>query len=111
MKKIEVKITFIDVFDVVVVFDENEETYKNCHEINNFWSGSEDRLSDAQDCICKCVTRLIAHEIIRLQMQSSFYCGVDAAIKAFNDGIEGFYPIDGRHGIELIYCDNFNLQI
>ena len=110
MKKIEVKVTFVDVFDVVVVFDENEETYKICHEINNFWSGANDRLNEAQDCIYKCVTRLIAHEIIRLQMKSSFYCGEDAAEKAFNEGIEGFYPIDGSYGIKLTYCDDFELN-
>lgn len=110
MQKIEVKITFVDVVDFKVVFDENEETYKLCHEINNFWSRSQDRLSDAQDCIYKCVTRLIAHEIIRLQMRSSFYCGVDAAKEAFNAGIEGFPPIDGSCGIELTYCDDFELR-
>lgn len=109
MQRIEVNITFVDVFDFKVVFDENEETYKLCHEINNFWGGSEDRLSDAQECIYKCVTRLIAHEIIRLQMKSSFYCGVNAAKEAFNYGIEGFPPIDGSNGIELIYCDDFEL--
>jgi hypothetical protein len=109
-KKIEVKVTFIDVFDVVVVFDENEETYKMCHEINNFWGGNEDRLSDAQDCIYKCVARLIAHEIIRLQMKSYFYSGEDAAIKEFNKGIEGFPSIDGSMGIKLKYCDDFELK-
>lgn len=65
---------------------------------------------DAQDCIYKCVTRLIAHEIIRLQMKSSFYCGVNATKEAFNGGIEGFPPIDGSCGIELIYCDDFELR-
>ncbi len=109
MNKIEINITFVDIFDFKVVFNENEETYKLCHEINNFWGGSEDRLSDTQECIYKCVTRLIAHEIIRLQMKSSFYCGVNAAIKAFTSGIEGFPPIDGSSGIELIYCDDFEL--
>lgn len=109
MKKIEVKVTLADVNDFIVVFDENEETYKLCHEINNFWSGSEDRLYDAQECIYKCVSRLIAHEIIRLQMKSSFYCGEDAAIKAFKEGIEGFPPLDGSCGIKLKYCDDFEL--
>ena len=110
MNKVEVKITFVDVVDFIVVFDKDEETYKLCHEINDFWSGSKDRLNDAQDCIYKCVTQLIANEIIRLQMKSSFYCGVDAAKKAFQDGIEGFYPIDGSCGIELTYCDDFELK-
>ncbi|MCG3675607.1 DUF2528 family protein [Aliarcobacter butzleri] len=110
MKKIEVKVTLADVNDFIVVFDENEETYKLCHEINNFWSGSEGRLYDAQECIYKCATRLIAHEIIRLQMKSSFYCGEDAAIKAFKEGIEGFPPIDGSCGIKLKYCEDFELS-
>ena len=43
-------------------------------------------------------------------MKSSIYCGVVAAIKAFNDGIEGFPVIDGREGIKLIYCDDFELD-
>ncbi len=110
MKKIEVKVTLADVNDFIVVFDENEETYKLCHEINNFWSGSEYRFSDAQDCIYKCVSRLIAHEIIRLQMKSSFYCSEDHVIKTFNEGIEGFYPLDGSYGMKLTYCDCFELK-
>lgn len=110
MKKLEVKITFEYISDFVVVFDICEETNKLCHEINNFWSGEKDRLHDAKGCIYKCVTRLIAHEIIRLQMKSSFYCGEDAAIKAFHNGIEGFPPIDGSCGIKLKYCDDFDLR-
>ncbi|KLE01908.1 DUF2528 family protein [Aliarcobacter butzleri] len=110
MKKIEVKVTLADVNDFIIIFDENEETYKLCHEINDFWSGNKDRLYDAQECIYKCVARLIAHEIIRLQMKSSFYCGEDAAIKAFKEGIEGFPPIDGSCGIKLKYCEDFELK-
>ncbi len=110
MKKIEVKVILADVNDFIVVFDENEETDKLCHEINDFWGGNKDRLFDAQGCIYKCVTRLIAHEIIRLQMRSSFYCGEDAATKAFSEGIEGFPPIDGSCGIKLKYCEDFELK-
>lgn len=96
--------------DIVVIFNEDKETYKLCHEINNFWSGNESRLYEAEECIYKCVARLIAEEIIRLQMKSSFYCGIDAAIKAFKEGIEGFPLIDGSQGIELDYCDDFEFS-
>lgn len=109
-KNIKVTVTYEDIFDVRIIFDDNEETKKNCNEINDFWSGAGNRLSDANGCIYRCVTRLIANEIIRLHMKSSFYCGVDAAIKAFNDGIEGFFPIDGSFGIKLDDCDDFELN-
>jgi len=110
LSKIEVSIDIGDHFEVVIVFLDNEETKRICNEINKFWSNSHIRLSEANDCIFKCVTKLIAKEIIRLQMQTSFNCGVHAAIKAFNDGIEGFYPIDGSYGIELYYCDDFEID-
>lgn len=109
-EKREVTVTIADCFDFKVEFDINSKTEKICNEINNFWGGNEDRLEAANNCIYNCVTRLIANEIIRLQMKSSFYCGEDAAIKEFNKGIEGFYPIDGSYGIKLIYCDDFELN-
>ncbi len=109
-KKIEVTVTYIDVVDIKIVFDDTPETQKICHEINNFWGGSKNRLEDVDNCIYKCVSRLIGNEIIRLHMKSSFYCGVNAAIKAFNEGIEGFPSIDGQYGIKLEYCDDFELS-
>lgn len=110
-KKIRVSIEYEDSsFEVRVIFDNNKSTEKICHEINNFWGGSEDRLNKANDCIYQCVTRMIADEIIKLQMRTSLYCGVEAAIKAFSEGIEGFYPIDGSYGIKLDYCDDFELE-
>lgn len=83
---------------------------KICHAINNFWGNSEDRLNKADDCIYQCVTRMIADEIIKLQMRTSLFYGVEAAIKAFTEGIEGFCPIDGSYGIKLDYCDDFELE-
>lgn len=108
--KREVTVTIADYFDFKVEFDTNIETEQICNEINNFWGGGVERLENADNCIYNCVTRLIANEIIRLQMKSSFYCGESNAIKAFNEGIEGFYPIDGSCGIKLIYCDDFELN-
>lgn len=110
-EKIRVSIEYEDAsFEVRVIFDNNNSTEKICREINNFWGGSEDRLNNANDCIYQCVTRMIADEIIKLQMRTSLYCGVEAAIKAFSEGIEGFYPIDGSYGIKLDYCDDFELE-
>lgn len=109
-RKIEVTVTYQDIVDIKLIFDDNEDTKKISHEMNDFWSGNKDRLKDADDDIYKCVSKLIANEIIRLHMKSSFYCGVDAAVKAFEDGIEGFYPIDGSYGIKLEYCDDFELS-
>ncbi len=109
-EKREVTVTIADYFDFKVEFDINSKTEEVCNEINNFWGGNEDRLEAANNCIYNCVTRLIANEIIRLQMKSSFYCGEDAALKAFSEGIEGFYPIDGSYGIKLTHCEDFELN-
>lgn len=108
--KIQIILTYADHFDVKVTFNKDDETKKICHATNDFWGGSEDRLSESDDCIYKCVTRLIADEIIKLQMRTSFNCGEESVIKAFNEGIEGFYPIDGTCGIKLDYCDDFELR-
>ncbi len=109
-EKIKVTLTYQNSFDVRVVFNKDDETKKLCHATNDFWGGSESRLTDAEDCIYKCVTRLIADEIIKLQMKTSFNCGEESAIKAFDEGIEGFPPIDGSWGIKLEYCDDFELN-
>lgn len=108
--KIRITIEYEHMFDVSIDFLDNEETKKTCHFINDFWGGEKERLEKADGCIYKCATRLIANEIIRLQMRSSFYCGIDAPKEAFNKGIEGFYPIDGTHGIELYAVDDFELN-
>lgn len=110
MEKVKVTVEFPNYFEVKVEFDKNQKTFDLCQEVNNFWTGAEQRLCDAEECIYQCVTRLIAHEIIRLHCRSYFYTGVENAIKAFNDGIEGFPSIDGSCGIKLIYCDDFDLD-
>ncbi|WP_418186765.1 DUF2528 family protein [Aliarcobacter lanthieri] len=108
MKKITVEIAGI--FDYTVEFDINSKTEEICNKINNFWSEGNGRLEAANGCIYSCVTRLIANEIIRLQLKSPFYREKEVVIEAFSDGIKGFYPIDGRYGIKLIYCDDFELN-
>ena len=109
-EKREVTVTIADYFDFKFEFDTDSKTEKICNEINNFWGGNIERLENADNCIYNCVGRMIANEIIRLQLKSSFYCGENNAIIAFNDGIEGFYPIDGSYGIKLTYCDDFELN-
>ncbi|PHO09762.1 hypothetical protein CPG37_07025 [Malaciobacter canalis] len=90
-------------FSVTIGFEDNEETLKRLDEINSFWTNSKQRLKDANGCIKRVVARLIAIQILRLQAQSSFYESEPLIKEKFQSGdLEGFYPIDGSFGMELI---------
>lgn len=89
-------------FEMTVEIKNDESTLKVLHEINNFWSGSKSRLSSAKGCIDTAVLKLIAGEVVRFQARTAFNEDLDSVLKEFNGGIEGYYPMDGSFGIEII---------
>lgn len=89
-------------FEMEVVIFQNEATKKILHEINNFWGGSGSRLSNNDGCIDKTVCDLMASEVVRHQARTSFNESLESVIEAFKEGIEGFYPVDGSCGIEIV---------
>jgi len=97
-------------FEVQLEFKQDKETKVILYEMNNFWIGADERLQDAKGCIYTTVSKLIAIEILRLQCWSGFYSNENIVIDKFNEGIEGFYPIDGSVGIKLIYTDSVELE-
>ncbi len=89
-------------FEMNIGISQDEDTKKRLQEINDFWSGSEDRLLNFSGDIYKTVCSLIAKEVVRLQSITSFNSTKESIIEVFNEGIEGFYPLDGSEGIEIL---------
>ena len=91
--------------EVVVEVDHDILKDELLHEINNFWSDADERLSVCDGNILKAVLRLLAtaalrEEIINWSAVTSFQKGV----------IEGWPRLDGCCGIKLIKVEELILD-
>lgn len=87
-----------DLAELVVKIDEGRfGTTEMLHEINNFFCGNEFRLAEADGDIAKAVVTMLANRVWHLDFDVSDVLG------HFRTGEEeGWPPLDGSHGIELV---------
>ncbi len=98
------KVQFDNYFEMTIRIKSDTETTKILHQINDFWTDSKDRLSKENGSIESVVVKLIAKEVVLIQA-TSFSGSLDSVKEVFDNGIEGFYPVDGSFGIEIIDID------
>jgi hypothetical protein len=92
-------------YDMNVTIDHSIMTDEKLHEMNNFWSGAEDRLREAGGDITKAVLKMLALRafimtVTELDPEGMFRRGE----------VEGWYPMDGSEGIWLTHLDQFELD-
>lgn len=101
LKKYEVE--WKDDFSVTFAVDHSVMTDEKLHEINDFWSGSEDRLDDADGNITKAVLTLLAGVALTIQLE--YGLNAFGVMKRFDwdddGGVEGWPKMDGSDGILL----------
>jgi hypothetical protein len=92
-------------FDAVVDIDHDVCTDALLHEINNFWSGAEERLDRADDDVCKAVLTMLGLQLFRDTI-------TDLAPERMwrTNAPEGWPKLDGSHGITLVSLDYFELD-
>jgi hypothetical protein len=108
MKKRYALVDFNDEFLVTVEIDHDVMTDERLHEINDFWSGSKGRLSDARGSVLVAVLKLLHCELWWTQARAGGLTRqgvIDAFAWKNGNGIEGWPSLDGSDGIELIECD------
>ncbi len=101
-------------FEVVVEIDSSVMTEEKLHEINNFWSGAEDRLDDADGIVVNAVLKMLSAEVFRLSIDHMLveecfdwkcrYTGKQ------RNGIEGWPEMDGSFGIKIVSYDDFEIR-
>lgn len=92
-------------FEVVVEIDDTICTDELLHEINNFWSGAEDRLDDSDGDVTLAVLKMLCTMCLRVST-SSFV--VPYLTHSHNE--EGWPVLDGSWGIKLISVDDFEFE-
>jgi hypothetical protein len=90
-------------------------TDKQLTEINTFWGGSEDRLSEANGNLLNAVLVLLARTALYVQFEGDY--NLHGVVEAFDwdaefgeRGIEGWPKMDGTHGIKITGISGFSFD-
>ena len=92
-------------FDVVVTIDHDVMTDEKLHEINNFWSGAEERLRRSKGNVTDAVLRMLALRAFHMTITD-----LDAIGRLRRGEEEGWPPLDGSEGILLVSLDDFEFD-
>jgi hypothetical protein len=104
MKK-QYQLTYADGYDMTVEVDHSILTDEKAHELNNFWSGAQDRIDRRRGDIIETVLTMLCVEFMQLSVE---HLDPEAA---FNNGeVEGWPPLDGSWGIKLVHYEPFEFE-
>jgi len=98
--------------DVLVEIDHSIATEEKLKEINEFWSGAEDRVTQ-EGSVLNAVLKMLARTCLYLQLETGY--SVTGIIEKFdwdsrNGGQEGWPKMDGTFGIKLLRVDEFEID-
>ena len=102
-------------WDVVVEIDHDILTGDKMHQINNFWTGADDRLADANDNITAAVLANLAARCFTLMIEYRYTVGGIIGLFSWTDHYnggpqEGWPNMDGSDGIRLISVDEISFD-
>lgn len=86
-------------WQATVLVVDKDKALKSCKEVNEFFTGSEDRLDDFNGDVIQAALSLYASQII-----ANSWAG-RASVNNYLERCEGFFPLDGSHGLYLEACD------
>lgn len=95
-------------FDMVVEIDHEVCKDELLHEINNFWSDAEFRLTRSDGNIVRVVLTLLAQMAFRLNI--SDWRDTVSLLKSSETCPEGWPVLDGSSGITLVSIDDFEFD-
>lgn len=104
MAKKRVEISF-EWWCATIEIDESESTMATMKEQLLFWSGGQDRIDRHGGDIEKAYLKMLASHMIF----ESINCTQEGVAIAFDDE-EGWYPIRGKNGVNLINCDSWEFS-
>ncbi|WP_221800465.1 DUF2528 family protein [Oceanobacter mangrovi] len=92
--------------ELVVEVDHEVMTEEKLHEINNFWTSPESRISDA-GTVLNAVLKMLTSRCIDLMIESGW--GDSFLVDKFDwdkkYGVEGWPQMDGSEGIKIISAE------
>lgn len=91
-----------------VAIDDSKCTDEMLHEINNFWSDNQWRLSQAEGDVGKAVAKMLIKQCFSLQYVN-YGLNSWGIMRCFDwdkgEGQEGWPKMDGSQGIAIISCE------
>ena len=107
----EYKIDYDFKAEIIVEIDHDIANEASLHEINNFWSDSQFRLS-SENSVLDAVLKMLAQQILIIQTYHGYT--LDGVLSLFdwnrNGGQEGWPSLDGSPGIKLTSVDTFEFD-
>jgi len=98
------KLTYDYSWEAIVEVDQSHpETERNIRESVEFWSDWKINLIRSKGDY----TALFLHNLTMTLLNISVHYRDVLAIIDFARNIEGWYPLDGSHGVRLVSCDEF----
>ena len=108
MSKKTYQVDYAHEASVDIEIDHNPTTDALLVQINDFWMGAEERISDSES-VLNAVLRMLAAECLRLEYWQGM--GINLVIRAFEHEMEGWPKMDGSAGIKIIAIDGFHLDV
>ncbi len=94
-----------DFREIEIEVDHNKISEKDLHQINDFWSGSTERLNANENNVLYAVLKMLAIQIIQVQIEYNY--NEFGVIGVFDKGIEGWPKMDGTNGFKIVSVDEF----
>lgn len=95
-------------FEVLVEIDHDLLTEELLHEINDFWSGSKERLTDAHGIVLDAVLGILYRTLWFVVIESG-NTSPESIAQEFARR-EGWPPLDGTNGIKIIHVDSVDFD-
>lgn len=103
MKK--VRVSYDGVWSATFSIRECEETLDVMRDQLLFWMGGQDKIDEADGNIEEAYLKWITVNIIPMSSMLNL-----KGIKQEFNNMEGFAPIDGEYGVELLSCDSWEFE-
>jgi len=104
-KKVRINLTF-DWWEAVVEVERCDKTTEKMKAQLLFWMNGQHRIDEEKGDIEKAYLKMLTQQLIYLSMEFSI-----SGIKDEFRGMEGWYSIEGRHGVELLTADTWKFSV
>lgn len=102
MKKVKIE---FDWWEADVLIEDTPETLEKMKEQLLFWMGGQQWIDDEDGDVEMAYLKMLTRTILPLSMDYNLF----GIVEKISDR-EGWYPIDGTHGVKLISCDSWYFE-
>ena len=103
-KKVRINLTF-DWWEAVVEVERCDKTTEKMKAQLLFWMNGQHRIDEEKGDIEKAYLKMLTQQLIYLSMEFNTF-----GIKEEMADMEGWYSIDGKHGVKLLTADTWRFM-